>query len=104
MSWIAIGVLAVGAYGLKVFGVMVLGRVSGGVAARVEPLTALIPAALFSALIAVQTLGGDERLVIDARLWGVGAGAVAVGRRAPFVVGGGVAMATTALVRWQTWI
>ena len=104
MSWVAIGVLAVGAYGLKVFGVMVLGRLADGVAVRFEPLTALIPAALFSALVAVQTFGGDGRLVVDARSWGVAAGAVAVGRRAPFVVVVVVAMTTTALVRWQTWV
>ena len=67
-------------------------------------LTALIPAALFSALIAVQTVGGDEALVLDARILGVGAGAVAVWRKAPFVVVVVVAMAVTALVRWQTWV
>ncbi len=102
MSWVSIIVLVVGAYGLKVFGVLGLGRVADGAAARVEPLTALILAALFAALIVVQTVAGDETLVLDARVVGVGVGAVAVWRRAPFVIVVVVAMTATALVRWQT--
>ena len=102
MSWTVIVVLVVGAYGFKALGVLGLGRAGGRATARFEPLTALIPAALFSALVAVQTVTADEALVVDARLWGVGAGAVAVWRRAPFVVVIVVAMAVTAFVRWQT--
>lgn len=104
MSWAPIIVLVVGSYGFKAFGVLGLGRLAGGTAVRFEPLAALIPAALFAALIVVQTVGGDESIVLDARIVGVGAGAVAVWRRAPFVVVVVVAMAVTALVRWQTWI
>ena len=78
--------LVVGAYGLKAFGVLVLGRPDSTLGARLEPLTSLIPAALFAGLIAVQTVGGDETLVLDARVWGVAAGSVAVWRKAPFVV------------------
>ena len=104
MSWGVIIVLVVGAYGLKVFGVLGLGRVSGSATARFEPFTSLIPAALFAALVAVQTVGDGESLVLDARLLGVAAGAVAVWRRAPFVVVVVIAMAVTACVRWQTWV
>ena len=109
MSWTVTVVLVVGAYGFKALGVLGLGRVAGDAGAgtataRFEPLTALIPAALFAALVAVQTVADGEALVFDARLWGVAAGAVAVWRRAPFVVVVLVAMAVTALVRWQTWI
>ena len=77
MSWPALIVLVVGAYGLKAFGVLVLGRPDSTLGARFEPLTSLIPAALFAGLIAVQTVGGDETLVLDARVWGVVAGSVA---------------------------
>ena len=104
MSWPSLIVLVFGAYGFKAFGVLGLGRFADSAAARFEPLTALIPAALFAALIAVQTVGGDEGVVLDARILGVGAGAVAVWRRAPFVVVVVVAMAVTALVRWQNWV
>jgi len=102
MSWPALIVLVVGAYGLKAFGVLVLGRPDSTLGVRLEPLTSLIPAALFAALIAVQTVGGDETLVLDARVWGVAAGSVAVWRKAPFVVVVLIAMAVTAFVRWQT--
>ena len=104
MSWSSLWILVVGAYGLKAFGVLVLGRPGSTLGARLEPLTALIPAALFAGLVAVQTVGGDEALVFDARVWGVAAGSVAVWRKAPFVVVVVVAMAVTAVVRWQTWI
>ncbi|MEM9465681.1 MAG: AzlD domain-containing protein [Actinomycetota bacterium] len=104
MSWTVIIVLVVGAYGLKVLGVLGLGREGGTVATRFEPLTALIPAALFAALVAVQTLADGEALVLDARVWGVAAGGVAVWRRAPFVAVVVIAMAVTAFVRWQTWV
>jgi hypothetical protein len=96
MSWIWLGLLAVGSYGLKAAGVFAL---SGSVERRLRPLTSLLPAALFAALVAVQTLGRDGDLVIDARVVGVAAGAVAVGLRAPFVVVVMVAMAVTAGAR-----
>ena len=104
MSWVVIVGLVVGAYAFKALGVLGLGRIGGAATARLEPLTALIPAALFAALVAVQTLADGESLVIDARLWGVGAGAIAVWRRAPFVLVVVIAMAVTAFVRWQTWV
>ena len=105
MSWTVILVLVGGAYGFKALGVLGFGRVGdGSAAARFDPLTALIPAALFAALIAVQTVADGESLVIDARLWAVAAGGVAVWRRAPFVVVVIFAMAVTAFVRWQTWV
>ena len=102
MSWPAPIVLVVGAYGLKAFGVLRAWAAGLDLGARLEPLTSLIPAALFAGLIAVQTVGGDETLVLDARVWGVAAGSVAVWRKAPFVVVVLIAMAVTAFVRWQT--
>ena len=54
MSWTSIVVLVVGAYGCKAFGVLGFGKITDGTAARFEPFTALIPAALFAALIAAE--------------------------------------------------
>lgn len=108
MSWPAIAVLAVGAYACKLFGHLVLARLGGDEVAASGPLrlfpdlAALIPAALFSALIAVQTFSDDGALTIDARAAGLAVGAVAVWRRAPFVVVVIAAMAVTAAIRWQT--
>lgn len=106
MSWPAIAVLVVGAYGFKALGVFGLARLGGGDRAAILrwfPVVAgLIPAALFAALIAVQTLEVDGSLRIDARVAGVTVAGIAVIRRAPFVVVVLVAMAVTALIRWQT--
>jgi branched-subunit amino acid transport protein len=102
MSWPAIWGLVAGAYLFKAFGVLGLGRASATSPGRFQPVVALIPAALFSALIAVQTVSLDETLVLDARIFGVAAGAISVWRKAPFVVVVVVSMAVTAVVRWQT--
>ncbi len=102
MSWTAIAVMTAGAYGFKVFGVFALARIGDRSAATFQSLTALIPAALFAALVAVQTLEAGGALQIDARLAGVAAGALAVLRRMPFVVVVLVAMAVTGAIRWQT--
>ncbi|MEZ5247438.1 MAG: AzlD domain-containing protein [Acidimicrobiales bacterium] len=108
MSWSAIVLLVIGSFGCKWFGVAVLGRI-GGADAMVggrfgwfPAMTALIPPALFAALVAVQTLEFEGALQIDARSAGVAAGAIAVWRRAPFLLVVVVAMAVTAAIRWQT--
>jgi len=108
MSWLAIVFLVVGSFGCKWFGVAVLGRIgdSGAMVGRpfgwFPAMTVLIPPALFAALIAVQTLDVDGALRVDARAAGVAAAAIAVSRKAPFVVVVIVAMTVTAAIRWQT--
>ena len=108
MSWEAILVLVVGSYGCKLFGVAVLARVGGAdgsIGGRLSwfpAMAALIPPALFAALIAVQTLESDGGLQIDARAAGVAVGAIAVWRKVPFVVVVVLAMTVTAAIRWQT--
>jgi branched-subunit amino acid transport protein len=97
VSWAAIAILALGAYAFKVVGLLVLG--GRDITARMQPLVALLPAALFTALIVQQTLVRDGELVLDARIAGVSVAAVAAWRRAPFVAVVVIAMAVTALVR-----
>lgn len=100
MSWTVIVAMTIGAYLFKVLGVFGLARSgSTGLARRLAPLTALIPAALFAALIVVQTVGVDRAVRIDARAAGLVVAVVAVSRRAPFVVVVAAAMAATGLVR-----
>jgi len=100
MSWTVIVVMIIGAYLFKVLGVFGLaGNGSSGLARRLAPLTALIPAALFAALIVVQTVGVDRAIRVDARFAGLAVAVVAVSRRAPFVVVVGAAMVATGLVR-----
>ena len=53
---------------------------------RVRRIAALLPVALLAALVAVQTFGSGQTLVVDARLAGVAAAAIALVLRAPFLV------------------
>jgi hypothetical protein len=97
MSWTAILFLAAGAYGFKAIGLLVLGpRAARGPALQA---VRLLPPALLSALVVVQTFGLDRALVLDARVAGVAAGAIAAWRRAPFIVVVTLAAAVTALIR-----
>ena len=96
-AWIGIVVLAVGCFIFKLAGLSVPERVLD------HPLTRqaadLIPVALLGALIAVQVLGGDHSLVIDARLAALGVAAVLLTLRVPFLPMVFVAAATAALLR-----
>ena len=97
MSWAAILALAAGTYAMKAAGPVLLG--GRPLPARLVGVVALLPAAVFAALVVVDTLSQDGALVLDARAAGVGAAAVAAWREAPFLVVVGIAMAVTALVR-----
>jgi len=95
VSWTALAALSVGAYAFKLAGVVAGDRLAD----RLAPVTVLLPAALFSALVVAMAMGDGSSLVVDARLIGVAAGVLAVARRAPMVAVVMVAMAATALVR-----
>lgn len=97
MSGMAIAALAVGTYLLKAVGPVVVG--GRPLPPRVDHLLALLPPALLAALVAVQTVGGDGGIVLDARVAGVAVAAVAVWRRAPFLVVIVAGTATAALLR-----
>ncbi len=100
MSWTVIALMIAGSYGFKALGVFGLaGDGSNRVAKRAQPLTALIPAALFSAIIVVQTFGNERSVIIDARLVGLVVAIVAVRFKAPFIVVVVAAMIATAVVR-----
>lgn len=106
MSWTTILTLAGGAYLFKALGLLVFGpAVGAGGAAGSRPDGAamrvgrLLPPALLAALVVSQTVVTGSRLVIDARLAGVMAGAVAVWRGAPFWLVLVVAASVTALLR-----
>ena len=96
VSWLLLIVLVVGSYALKALGVTTLGST---IERRLGPVVALVPASLFTALILVMTVEEAGELVIDARLSGVAAGAVAVWLKAPLIVVVLTAMAVTAGLR-----
>ena len=70
---------------------------------RIAPIVALVSVALLSGLVAQQTLDGGHRLVIDARLAALAVAAVALWRKAPFIVVVILAAATAALLRHLGW-
>ncbi|MDQ5975343.1 MAG: hypothetical protein QG661_2552 [Actinomycetota bacterium] len=97
MIWMAVIAGSLGCYVEKLIGFLlpasVLERVS------IRRITGLLPVALLSALVAVQTFADGQTLVIDARLAGVLAAVVALVLRAPFLVVVLVAAITAALLR-----
>lgn len=97
MTWTLVVLLALGAYGFKVLGLVVLG--GRQLSAPLDRCLALIPAALIAALVVKDTLSVGQELVIDARLAGVAAAVVAAWRRAPLIVVIVVGATVTAVVR-----
>jgi branched-subunit amino acid transport protein len=97
VAWVVIIGLAAGVYVVKAAAPLALGN--RRLPAGVERLTALLPAALLAALVVVSTVDGARRLQVDARLVGVAAAAIALWRKATFIVVVVIAAATTALVR-----
>lgn len=95
--WTAVFVGSLGCYLLKLAGLSVPERLLSD--PRVQRVAGLLPIALLSALIAVQTFTDGGALVVDARIAGLAVGALAVWRRAPFLLVVGLAAATTALLR-----
>jgi uncharacterized membrane protein len=96
VSWLAVLTLAGGAYGFKLAGVLAGDRLGDG---RLRRAVQLIPAALFCALIALQTFERDTELVLDSRIIGLVVAVVATLKRVPFVGVIVLAMIATALAR-----
>lgn len=94
--WAAVLAGALGCYLLKLAGLSVPAAwVEQPWIARVVDV---VPAALLAALVAVQALTSGDDLVLDGRLVGLAAAAVALALRAPFVAVLVVAGAAGALV------
>jgi len=96
-AWVVIIGLAAGVYALKAAAPLALAN--RRLPPTIDRLAALLPAALLAALVVVSTFDGGRRLVLDARLIGVLAAAIALWRRATFIVVVLIAAAATALVR-----
>jgi branched-subunit amino acid transport protein len=96
--WIAVLVTAGGCYAFKLAGLTIPPGILGNPWLR--RFAELVPVALLAALIAVQALVKGQHISLDpARLAGLGAAAVALLLRAPFLVVVVVAAATAAVLR-----
>ena len=97
MTWVAIVAAGLGCYLLKLAGMSIPARVLDHPVA--ERVADLLPVALLAALVAVQVFATDGRLVVDARLVGLGVAFVLLLLRAPFLVVVFGAALVAALVR-----
>jgi branched-subunit amino acid transport protein len=98
--WLAIVVVGAATVLLKATGPVLLG--GRDLPPRVNALVVLLAPAVLAALVVTQVVGGDEELVFDARLVGLGAAGIAIALRAPLVVVVVIAAAATAGVRALT--
>lgn len=96
--WIVVLVIAAFTILFKAAGPVFLGR--RRLPARVQSVVALVAPVMLTALVVTQTVGGDEEIVVDARVPGVAAAAIAVWRGAPIVAAMFVAALVTALLRF----
>ena len=97
LLWVAIVVLAIGAFALKLSGYVVPEWVLEK--PRVRRAATLIPIGLLAALTAVQIFGDGKALVIDPRAAGLAYAVIALILRAPFLVVVVGAAVVAALVR-----
>lgn len=82
--WLLVALTGVSAVMLKAAGPVLLG--GRALPERLGGVVALLAPALLAALIATQTLGDGKSIVIDERLAGLGAAALALWLRAPVLV------------------
>lgn len=91
-------VLAAGSYVFKAAGPLLLGG-DRTIPGWLDRLALLLPAPLLAALVVTSTFADGESLTVDARIVGLVTAAVALQRKAPFVVVVIVAAAATAIAR-----
>ena len=96
-AWIAVGAVGAATIVLKSVGPVLLG--GKPLPAHLTGMVALLAPALLAALVVTQAVGGDEEIVLDARLVGLGAAVLAILLRAPLLVVVVAAAVATALVR-----
>ena len=94
--------IAVGAGTVALKGAGPVGVAGRELPLRVRELLAMVGPAILGALVITETFAHGRSLVVDARLAGVGAGAVAVLFRAPFWVVVIVGAVVTAVARLVT--
>jgi branched-subunit amino acid transport protein len=95
--WLVVLVVGLVTIALKATGPVLLGNRQ--LPEPIARVVALLAPVLLSALVVTQTVGGDNELVLDARLAGVGAAAVAIAARAPLPAVVVIAALVTALTR-----
>jgi hypothetical protein len=96
-AWVVVAAVGAGTIVIKAAGPVLLG--GRPLPERVQSVVALLAPALLAALVATTTFGTGQQLVLDPRIIGVGAAAVALLLRAPVLLVVLVAAAAAALAR-----
>jgi len=99
-TWIVVGAVGVATVALKSVGPVLLG--GRPLPRHLAGVVALLAPALLAALVVTEVVGGDEEIVLDERLVGLGAAVVAILLRAPLLLVVVVAAAATAVTRALT--
>ena len=95
--WLLVALMGASAISLKAVGPVFLG--GRPLPRRIGGVVELLAPALLAALIATQTFGSGQSLVIDERAAGLGAAAVALALRVPVLGAVVIAATVTALLR-----
>lgn len=95
--WLLVLAVGAGTMAIKAAGPVLLG--GRPLPVRVQHVVVLLAPALLAALVATAALGRGQELVIDARLVGLAAGALALALRAPVLVVVAAAAAAAAVAR-----
>jgi branched-subunit amino acid transport protein len=96
-TWLVVGLVGVGTIAIKAIGPVLLG--GRPLPERLSSVIELLAPALLGALVAVQTFGNGQALVVDERVLGVAVAAIAIWRKAPLLLVVILATITTALAR-----
>jgi branched-subunit amino acid transport protein len=100
VAWLTVVALAAGTFAIKATGPVLLGDRT--LPAPVAAVVGLLAPSLIAALVVVESFTDRDRLVVDARLAGLAAAAVAIALRRSMMVAVLVAAAATALARALT--
>ena len=96
-AWLVVMAVGIGTIAIKASGPVLLG--GRPLPDRVQGVVALLAPALLAALVATNTFGDGQGLVVDARLIGVAVAALAIMLRAPILVVVVLAAAAAAVAR-----
>jgi branched-subunit amino acid transport protein len=99
-AWIVVAIVGAATIAFKAAGPVLIGR--RALPPRVQSVVDLLAPVMLIALVVTQTFGGDEAVEVDARVPGVAAGAIAVWRGVPIVVGMVIGAVVTAVIRQLT--
>ncbi len=95
--WLVVGLVGAGTFAIKAAGPVLLG--GRPLPTRLTRVIELLGPAVLGALVAVQTFGDGQALLVDERVIGVAAAGIALWRKAPLLLVLIIAAAATALAR-----